>query len=216
MTECTAIEAASAVVNKLQTKREAVVKRVAEIAAERSALGFASHVEGNAEATRRLSSLNTEALMIDGTLQSLDAAIGEAGTRLEQALRAEALKEDRDNALLVKKKFARLNKLAALADEHLAAFAACASEIKNEVDALHQAGQQMPTSQQMMTFCGLATASVMMFLPWARVMEARHLSPSERRTFSKLFGDWSAAANRNISARLGEPEKLKDHADAPA
>jgi hypothetical protein len=127
--------------------------------------------------------------------------------RVAAAEADEAQKEDRANAHAARVKFKHLVKLSRQADEHLAAFGLVASEMKAAVDELHALGQAAPTHMQLMTFGAMATDSVLMFLPWQRVAEYRHLAPRERRTFSALFKSWAAAAERNVAARLGEPEK---------
>jgi chromosome segregation ATPase len=206
----TAVEAAEQTLGRLQRKRAGIVARVAEISHERQSIGFAVHSEGDPKARKRLDILNAETVSVDGELQSLDAAVSEAQRRLEAAQRELAQREDAENAKAVKKTLVRLLKLAEAADEHLAAFGMISSEIKSTVDELHGLGQAMPTSQQTLTFCSLATQSMLMFLPWATTAEFRHLAPSERRTFSKLFADWAAAANRNLDLRISVNDRIKE------
>jgi archaellum component FlaC len=217
----TTVTAAEETLSRLQTKRGTIVARVKAISEQRKQLGFSVHVGDDKQARKQLDELNREATTIDGELESLDAAIGEGQRRLEAAQRELARREDFENAKRIKKTFAHLVKLAQAADEHLTAFGEISSAIRRDVQELHSFGQAMPTDQQMQTFCALATSSVLMFLPWARQMEARHLAPSERRNFSRLFGDWYAAAMRNLEARVGnfenggeQPKQEADHASA--
>jgi hypothetical protein len=210
------VEAAQDTVAKLKDKRAVAAKRVSEITKEREAVGYSVHVDQDKAARKQLDALSVEAATLDGELDSLDGAIAEAGARLEAAQADEASKEDRANAAAVRTKLKHLVRLSQQADEHLSAFGLIASEMKSTVDALHQLGQAAPTHMQMMTFCGLATGSVLMFLPWQRTSEYPHLAPRERRTFSSLFKGWADAAERSIAQRLGESvqHKEKETADA--
>jgi hypothetical protein len=216
----TAVIAAEEVLGRLQNKKGDIVARFTTLDKERQALGFAVHSEGDKASRKQLDALNHEAVGLDGELVSLEAAIAEGARRLEEAQRELAQREDFENARQVKKTFAHLLKLAQSADEHLNAFGQISAQMKSEVDQLHSMGQAMPTHAQMMTFGALATSTVMMALPWARQMEARHLAPSERRNFTTLFKGWHDAAIRNIEARIGSltngggSEQQKDHAHA--
>jgi hypothetical protein len=199
----TAVEAAEATLAKLTSKKADVIARANEIDKERRAIGFVVHSEGDKEARKQLDALNRETITIDGELVSLEAAISEGQRRLEVAQADLAMKETFDTARRIKKNFVSLNKLAQQADEHLAAFGMIVGQMKTTIDELHSMGQASPTHQQFMTYGAMATGATLMFLPWQRVAEYRHLSPGERRNFTALFKGWSDGAMRLIEARVG-------------
>ena len=164
---------------------------------ERTNIALSAYT-GDALARKRLDTLNREIALHGAELESLRIAVAAAEVGVERAKQAEQRAKDAENAEAIKKKFAHLVKLAEAADEHLQAFRLLSSEIRSEVSQLHGLGQPMPTDMQVLTFCSLATSTVMMQLLWAREMEARHLAPHERRSFSKLFNDWHDVAVNHL------------------
>jgi hypothetical protein len=207
-TALTQIEAAEKTLAALTEKRADIVARAEAISIERRKISFDVHANGDPALRKRLDKLNGEGAMIDGELQSIDAALHEGALRLEKAQRAELELASKKAAAEARRKFAHLVKLAETADQALAAFTLASCSMKSDLDTLHGLGQAMPTTAQFQTYCSLATHSCLMHLPWARTMEARHLPPSDRRTFTALFKGWSEAANRQLDAHIGAAKEL--------
>jgi hypothetical protein len=200
----TQIEAAEKAITALKEKRVGIVERIEAIAVERRQRGYDAHVSADRASQKALTALSHEAVGLDGQLVEIDGALAEAALRLEAAQREEVALEDRKTALAVRRKFKHLVALAKTMDEAMQVFGMAASSMAADVQELHALGQGSPNGMQFMTFGWLACGSTLMFLPWARVAEYRHLAPSERRSFTGLFKGWADAADRNVALRLGE------------
>jgi hypothetical protein len=158
----------------LEVKRAACVKRGTELQDERTALAFSAHANNDAKAKTRLEQVHTAIATHASELASLDAALKSAGDRVAIARRAEALADDRAEADELRKVFARFQHVAKEMDQHLLGFALGASEWKRLVDEIHRLGRAgPPTSAQYLTFSQIATAAVLMGLPWSRTFGGR-------------------------------------------
>jgi hypothetical protein len=91
------VEQAERVASELKAKRDALVAHGIELGEQRQHVAFDAHT-GDGAARKRLDTINREAALEDSELRSLDAAIAEAGGRVEQARATEAQERDKANA----------------------------------------------------------------------------------------------------------------------
>ena len=159
----TDIEAAERTIAALTDKLDRATARLTQIAEERKAIGFAVHADGDPAARKRLDQLNVDDAAMAGELQSLDAAIVEARTRLAQAQQAAATAVDRKRAAELRKTFDKFVALGEEADRALATFLEASTEMKEAMDKIHSFGGGAPTGQQFLTFGQLALDAVLMF-----------------------------------------------------
>jgi hypothetical protein len=90
-------EQANHVLNNLRQKRDALVARGIELAEERQHVAYGAHT-GDAAARKKLDTINREAALHDSELRSLDAAIAEAGKRVEAQRASEEQAQAREVA----------------------------------------------------------------------------------------------------------------------
>jgi hypothetical protein len=199
----TQIESCEGIIARLVERQQAIKNRAAEIDKERGAHSYDAVVGGDAAAKKLIDSLASESIKLDMEEQSIDAALDIAKQKLEAAQKAEQAIATKRAAAAAAKLYRRLAATGKIMDEHLAGFALAASESQNIVNELHGLGFAMPSHAQHATFSSLATGGTLMFLPWARVGEYRHLSPRERRSFTQLYGEWAKAAISNIESAVG-------------
>lgn len=197
------LEKAQATVAELMRKRDKAVELWKNMTAERSAISFAAIAEGDKDAKKRLDQINSDGVKINAELESIDAAIGVARERVEQAKRDEQRGEDRDRALKLRDELKVFVKLGEQMDHHLQAFAALADQAKTSTQRIHALGHGAPNWSQFETFGAMAVNAVLMFTPWKREV-AQHLAPRDRRTFTQLFQGWAAGAERAVAAILDE------------
>lgn len=77
----TEIEIAERIISSLQDKRDRAVKRSQEISAERAALGYSAHVDGDAKSKARLIQLSADLAAMSGEIETIDGALVEATRR---------------------------------------------------------------------------------------------------------------------------------------
>jgi hypothetical protein len=69
---------------------------------------------------------------------------------------------------------------------------------------MHKLGAAVPSSEQLISLGYRSLLTAISTTVWHRHFEA--IGPLERRSFSQLCAAWARPLERNISARLGEPE----------
>lgn len=194
-------EGAERVVAELCDKRASTAERIDALSAERQLIAYAAHT-GDMKARKRLDALNAESATFAGEIEGIDAAIVEAGARLEAARRAEALADDQAAARALRAVVAEFQDHARGIDQAFAdvvkraeAFAGCASKMRD-------LGADRPSDAQLMALGARALKTALMKTPWARAFE--HLPPGERHTISELADVWAKAIEATIAQRLGE------------
>jgi hypothetical protein len=206
----TEVEIAERTVATLTDKRDRAALRVQQIAEERKAIGFAVHVHGDSKARTKLDKLNVEGATIAGELESVNAALAEAQSRLEAARLAEARKADKRAALALRKSFARFVALSEQMDQVLGAVVTISAEMNAAIAEIHACGHGAPSGQQWLSYGERAMHTQLVRTPWARSFQP--LGHNERRTFAALAHDWQAGALRSIEQRLGEQKESADAA----
>jgi len=204
----TEVEKAEQTLAGLQAKRAAAEARAAQIAEERKALGFKVHVDGDARARAKLDKLNAEAAALAGEIESLDGAIAQSATHVQQAQAAEACEQDRVNAEALREVVARIGERMKRADKHFAAAIDELNAANAELDQVHALGSAFPTGQQFAVNAIMALKTWLRLLPenWHReFIEA--LPPNQRRTFAAFWSRMEEPLESSIAARLGEPQK---------
>jgi hypothetical protein len=214
------IIAAEEVIGKLTAKKAAVLKRVDEIATERAARSYDALAQDDAAAKKALATLSNESLGLDHQIESLDAALAEAATRLEKAQRAELECQNRENATRARSNFKRLGASGVQIAEHLLAASMLIDDAKRLTDDNHSLGYAHPNWQLFQVNLERAVSTWIMTLPLRRGYEHRFLSPRERTDIGRLFAEWSANGLRSIDQQFSnlsgngvDKQQEADHAN---
>jgi len=199
----TDVKTAERTLADLQTKRGVLVAHGVELEEQRQQIAFAAHT-GDQQARKRLDGINRDTVVHGSELQSIDAAISEANTRLQAARRAEGIAADQARALELRKVLAEFAAHGRRLDETLAVLVAEAAEFNQTLMRVHSLGCESPTSELVHVNSTLALFTALMLTPWRR--DFRHLSPGQKRTFTELVAGWSQVIERGIKQRLGEAD----------
>jgi hypothetical protein len=204
----TDVEQAEHVLNNLRQKRDAVVARGVELGEEQAKLAFAAHAGGDAKAKKRLDEINRESALHDSELRSLDAAIGEAGARVQQARAASAAEKDKAAALALRATVAEIGEAVRYADVHFGKAIDALNAVNGALDQIHASGESFPTNMQFAANAERALKTALMQLPrvWWRDF-GQHLAPNERRTFTSFWAEMEKSLENRIRPRLGESER---------
>jgi hypothetical protein len=204
------VEQAEGVAAELRAKRDALVAHGIELGEERAKISFAAHT-GDKGARQRLDKLNAEIALHESELRSLDAAIGEAGARVERALQAAATAADREKAEEARKLVKEIGECFPFLDRHLAEAARALVAIHDGVAKLHAAGFASPSDNQLR----LAVAAIIQ--TWAhRLPRSWHnqlrdglqfLAPHERKSAVQYWTAVEPALQNTIRQAAGEPQK---------
>jgi hypothetical protein len=208
----TNVETVERTISQLTDKRDRVVARSTEIAAERQELGFAVHADNDKAARAELDKLNAEAATLAGEIQSIDGALVEAQKRLQQAQQAASREAAKANAAEIRKLLIAFSAAAQDMDEALADFATASHELRDVVNNLHGLGCQFPNHSQVEslgTRCVLTAIGQSIF---NRAVET--LAPNQRRAFVPTVAEWIASGERNQVAPLLGEQTNKEKADA--
>jgi hypothetical protein len=202
----TTTDTARAVLLDLETKLTAAKSRHDETQSDAQAIAFSAFVDGG-EARKRLDKLNADAAKHGAEIMSLEAAIGEARRRVNEALAADADDVSRDKAqqaLLLLDAFAeRGAELDAALAEFLEKYAALTRDFR-QLDALGYAPTTWPLVKINMQ------AAVATRLQFTDLRQA-FLAPHERRDFVTVISGWSNHVRARATARLN---RNKDAAKA--
>jgi hypothetical protein len=208
----TDVEIVERTISQLTDKRDRVVARSTEIAAERQQLGFAVHADNDKAARAKLDKLNAEAATLTGELDSIKGAISEAEKRLAAAQQAASREAAKANAAEIRKLLTAFAATATDMDEALADFATASHELREVVNSLHSLGCQFPNHNQVESLGVRCTLTAIGQSIFKRAVET--LAPGERRAFVPTVAKWIASIERNqITPLLGE-QTNKEKADA--
>jgi hypothetical protein len=141
-------------------------------------------------------------------MKSIEAALIEAGARLNVARAGEALAADRAQALLLREKSARFKELGIDLDGACADVAQLLNEMIGVLDEIHSCGQAAPTSEQFRINATMALKTMLQSLPmhWTNDFEYQRLQPHQKKSFSALASGWADMIENNIVARIGTKE----------
>jgi hypothetical protein len=208
------VEKAEHVLNNLRAKRDALVAHGIELGEERAKISFAAHT-GDKGARQRLDKLNAEAALHESELRSLDAAIAEAGARVQQARTAEAAEKDKAAALGLRTTVKEIGDAMRYADSHLGKAIDALNAVNDALDRIHASGSDFPTNMQFAANAERALKTMLMRLPrvWWRDF-GQHLAPNERRTFASFWAEMEKSLENRIRHRLGETAHDKTEAAA--
>jgi hypothetical protein len=205
----TAVECVEKTLSQLGDKKDRALKRSQEIAAERAAIGFAAHAEGDPKAIKRLEQLNRDMLAMSGEVESIDAAIGEAQKRLTAAKQVAAGEVAKANAAEIKELLAVFAVVASDIDEALADFATSTFELRDVVNKLHGLGCNFPNHNQVESLGSRVVLTAIGQSLFKRAVET--LAPGERRTFTPMVATWIETIERtHIAPLLSDPEQTKE------
>jgi hypothetical protein len=208
------VETATKTLNDLMDRKDELLARAGKLSTDRGKLAFAAHAGGNKDAKERLRRLNDDAVLCNCDLETIDAAIGEATSRLETARQAEALAADREAALQLRDKLSKFVELGLQADDALWDLAQSMNAMITALHELHQAGQAAPTSEQFRVNAVMAIKTMLQELPetWVRDFEFSRLAPGQRKRFKDICAGWQAQIEQAIAVRLGEQPKTTEAA----
>lgn len=202
------VENATKTLNGLMDQREQLVARSNKIISDRQAISYAAHAGNDKGAKERLRKLNDETLLHSAELESMDAAIAEANSRLAAAQQAETQAADRANAEALRIKLARFKELGFILDDCFADFASAASEMKDVLGQMHQLGAASPSQEQLRVLGALAVKTGLLSGPWSKEFDP--IAPNQRKSFKALVAGWSAMIEQNnIAHRLDEQQQEK-------
>jgi hypothetical protein len=201
----TTTEQATKTLNELQDTREQLVARAAKLASERQKLSYSAHT-GDKASKEKLRRINDESVLFNTELESIDAAIAEATSRLSAAQHHEAIAADRAQAELLKQHLAKFIELGMIVDDCFADLLSASTEMKETLLKMHQAGCPRPTYDSFRVNALNALKACVMQIPWAE-REWEFLPPHLRKSFAKLVAEWAVPIEHNISARLGAQTK---------
>jgi hypothetical protein len=198
------IERAEHVLNNLRQKREVLVARGVELSEQRTKLAFAAHAGDEAKARKQLDEINREAALHGSELHSLDAAIAEAGTRVERAQQAEAQKAARERAAEAQKLVRELGECFPYLDCKLAEAATALVAIEKGFAQLRALGIGPSDAQVRLNVTrALETWAHRLPRSWHEHLRdgLKFLAPLERRTFSEYWRAVEASLQNAIGQR---------------
>jgi hypothetical protein len=203
------VEQVEKVLAELRSKRDALVARGVELGEARQQVAFSAHT-GDAAARKKLDAINREAALHDSELRSLDAAIAEAGTRVEAARHAEEQAQAREVAKeLLARAHAIVEHARALDDANTVRVAEGAA-LSEELELLRALGQRIgvhvPNHQQLLAMGSRAERTTMALTPWAReVGEA--IAPNERRNHTSYAVPWRDQIVKAAGVLMGDKQE---------
>jgi hypothetical protein len=192
------------IIRELNEKRDRALIRGDEITDERRALAFAAHAENDSAARKRLSTLNLESVTIAAEIETIDAALAEANSRLDACRRAAEIEADQAAARELREVLGEFRKCGRQMEDALAAFVGAAVAFREHLTKIHNLGCDFPSHGLADVNARLAIGTALMQTPWRREFE--HLAPGERRTFTQLVDGWAARIEPGVRRRLGEAE----------
>lgn len=149
--------------------------------------------------------LNSELLTHDYEIRSIDAAISRATKNLAAADQAQALEQEKANALALRGKVDEFMKHALAVDQAMTEMSKHATALEETLKEIHLLGCAFPSRAQLDALGGRALKTALMQTPFRREFE--HLAPGERQSFPKLVGDWVSRIERqHIEPLIGELE----------
>jgi hypothetical protein len=179
--------------------------RQLKLGAERNELAFASVVERNGQATKRLNDINAEFVTIANDIATLNAAIAEAGRRADAAAKAASADAERKRAEQAEPIAQRLAERGRKMDEAIAVYCKEFKGISEDIDALMRLSVPVPTRELVRVNLNRSHDAATMFLD----KTSRPVPPLERHPFSKLTTGWSLPALNWIASKLNSKTAVK-------
>jgi hypothetical protein len=205
------VEKAEAVVAQLEQKRSACVRHGTELQDERANVALSAHT-GDAKARKRLDEINSEIAVHSSELASLDAALRAASERLEKARQHEAQKADRQRATALRQELVAFREHGRALKVAFDAIALHGNGLWQTHTRMQQLGVNFPNGQQLDAIGGRALMAACAQTPWRRRFDA--VPPRERYDIAEAVEGWIASIEKQIAARLGEPQENENAADA--
>jgi hypothetical protein len=197
------LEQAEAVRADLDSRLFEARRSLDELDAKRRAISFAAHT-GDADAKKTLDKLNKEKTGLTNSIEEIEAALAEAGRRVDEAERAAEMAAQSERAEKALEISSSLVARGLKIDQALRLVAEEAIALKNDIDALNRLGCTHPHAQQLFSFGSRALLAAVMGTP----LQIEHLAPGERYRFEKLATDWAATVDR-----WAGPQIMRDAAE---
>jgi hypothetical protein len=189
----------------LESKRDALVARVAELPEVRSMAAYDAHVGGNAEAIQTLDQVSAELSSHASDLASIDDAIAAAKKLFQMATSAENYARKRESAKEAVELIAAFKKAGHDMDQALRTIAEMGDKLTTLLGAIHRTtGSSYPTADQVDVLGHSALMTALLRTPWAR--RFRPLQPSQRRDFGPTFDGWATVLENRIKPLLTEAD----------
>jgi hypothetical protein len=189
------IEHASALVDQLQDKRAALLSQIEETAILRQAIAFDAHT-GDENARQKLDAINKDSVTHGLELESIDAAIKEAQSRLASAQHVEEIATARANAEALHQLVEAFVTHGSELDAALASMVRESRALRETLSKMHSLGCAFPSHDQLDALGNLALATSLMATPFKRYYE--HVAPGERRSFTDLVNGWGQRIEENM------------------
>jgi hypothetical protein len=203
------IDAATAAIAALTTKRDVLVDRGKELATIRASVAFKALSEGDAAATAKLDQINKESVVQDHELASIDAALTTARQRLEAAQRHEARIAERAKAEALRAAVKQFCNHAAALDSSLDILVESSIGLEQALVEIHRAGSQFPSDAQLLSLGSRVLLGALSRTTFRREFAA--VPPLERnRSMVAIARQWSEVVERGIQQRLGA-EQTNEH-----
>ena len=200
----TNIEKAEEAVTHLNETLARTSARLQKIAEEQKAIGYATFVDGDAKARKRLDALHAEAITLVGEITAIESAQVEAKARLESAPFERIMETKRYRAVELRKHAADLKEHGASLDKAMGAVVAADQAFRVALNEIHLLGCDTPTHEQVDTLGRRAMLTHLMATAW----KVEHLAPGERQNFAQLAGEWANSINANfVDGFIGEDEQ---------
>jgi hypothetical protein len=207
----TTVADAQKVLFDLQTKMADARVWAAKVEESIAACSFAAHT-GDAGARIRLDELHGQQSMAEQEAASLEAAIGEAKTRLQAAVAAE---QDAAEIAKAKRALALCSAFAARGealDRSLTKFLDDFQGLSSDFTALSGLGFGPGSWPLVSVNMRNAMLARLMFTD----LQIEHLPPNRRHSFEEVINGWASHVRARAEARLNRDAPAKDEADKAA
>jgi hypothetical protein len=196
------VHLAEGVIAELQEKQRAAQARSTALLDERKSISLAAHT-GDQKAHTRLDRINFQIFSVDGELQSLAAALAEAGARLTAARQAEADAADHEAAKALLAQLTHFRDFAGGVDSAIEVLVASTNGLQETLTEINRCGSAFPSQSQLLSLGGRVLLGAMSRTPFKRNFET--LPPLERsRSMAGIVEQWCTTIERQIAERLGE------------
>jgi hypothetical protein len=179
------------IVATLEEKLSQARARQMAISGERKTVSLAAHM-GSADDRARLDQLNQEGAILSGEIESLEAAITDAQTRIADARAAAALEAERQKREATVRLADELRGHALKIDDLWRQSIAEYLLLQGKLHDIAQSGVGRPSLHQVQSACRRALISAFIGTP----LQFQLLAIGERHTVSNLVGSWA----RNVEA----------------
>jgi hypothetical protein len=179
------------IVATLEEKLSQAKARQMAISGERKAVSLAAHM-GSEGDRARLDQLNHEGAILSGEIESLEAAITDAQTRIADARAAAALEAERQKRQAIVRLIDELREHALKIDDLWRQSISEYLLLQGKLHDIAQSGVGRPSLHQVQSACRRALISAFIGTP----LQFQQLAIGERHTVSNLVGSWA----RNVEA----------------